>query len=434
MSKKHFIGVIISLMMVITMIPSFSCAADLPFTDVAADSWYYNDVKGAYDTGLINGMTDTAFEPDSNMTYAQAVKLAACMNQKYTTGSVTLGNGSSNWWDSYVYYAKAFNIISKDYDWNSNATRAGYVEIFAKALPDTALKEKNRIADNYIPDVTMIHPQAAAIYKLYRAGILTGMDENGTFQPDSNIKRSEVSAILTRMMNENTRKDLTLEPVTAKYIVGFSSNGGSAVEAQQIAENQKAVKPADPNKEGYRFAGWYLDSSLVTPYDFNSPVTQNVYLYAKWEDNSTVTFTVNFYSNGGSEIQAQKVKENEKAVWPSDPVREGFIFAGWYLDSNLTKSYEFNSPVTEDMNLFAKWKETESSVFTITFETTGGSAIQPQKVKKNELAFWPSDPFREGYRFTGWYLDSNLTKEYGFTRPVTEDFTLYAKWVEKSMS
>ena len=105
-NKKRFTGIVMSILMVITMIPSFAFADDLPFKDVPSSEWYYNDVKEAYDTGLINGMTDTTFEPASNMTYAQAVKLAACMNQKYTTGSVNLANGSPNWWDSYVAYAK----------------------------------------------------------------------------------------------------------------------------------------------------------------------------------------------------------------------------------------------------------------------------------------------------------------------------------------
>ena len=181
-----------------------------PNVKVPSSEWYYNDVKEAYDTGLINGMDTTTFAPESNMTYAQAVKLAACMNQKYITGSVTLTNGSPNWWDSYVDYAKRHNIISKDYSWNSNATRAGYVEIFAKALPDEALKAKNSIADGAIPDVSSSHPQASAIYKLYRAGVLNGMDDEGTFEPNNHVRRSEVAAILTRMLNESARRSITL--------------------------------------------------------------------------------------------------------------------------------------------------------------------------------------------------------------------------------
>ena len=66
------------------------------------------------------------------------------------------------------------------------------------------MSEKNKIANNTIPDVSMSHPQAETIYKMYRAGILTGINENGTFLPNNFIKRSEVAAILTRMMNKDT--------------------------------------------------------------------------------------------------------------------------------------------------------------------------------------------------------------------------------------
>ena len=210
--KRKEIGILMTVMMVFTMIPSFSFSAELPFSDVPENKWYYSDVKNAYETGLINGFEDRTFRPEENMTYAQAVKLAACMNQKYTTGSVTLSNGSPQWFDSYVAYAREKGIIDKDYDWNSKVTRAGCVEIFADSLPDEALREKNHIVDGCIPDVGKTHPQAAAIYKLYRAGILTGVDEIGSFQSDKRLERSEVSAILTRMMNEGARKDQSLGP------------------------------------------------------------------------------------------------------------------------------------------------------------------------------------------------------------------------------
>ena len=421
--KRKILGILISVLMVVTMIPSLTFAEELPFTDVAKDAWYYGDVKEAYDTGLINGMTATTFEPESNMTYAQAVKLAACMNQKYTTGSVTLVNGTVNWWDTYLDYAKTHNIINKDYSWNSNATRAGYVEIFAKALPDEALKAKNSIANGYIPDVGMSHPQSAAIYKLYRAGVLTGMDEKGTFQPDSSIKRSEVSAILTRMMNESARRELTLGPGTFHVI--FNSTGGSAVETQQVAENGKAAKPEDPTRVGYTFVGWYSDSGLTAFYDFETPVLGDVYLFAKWEEKAV--YKVDFHTDGGSIVEAQNVVENEKAVKPADPAREGYDFLGWYKDNGLTAAYDFENPVTENLTLYAKWEK----FYTVTFNTNGGSAVPVQKIKENEKATKPSDPTRDGYDFVNWYPDREWTTSFDFDSPVTGDLILYAKWIEK---
>jgi len=181
-----------------------------PFTDVLPSHWFYNDVKTAWEQGLVNGTTATTYSPDNNLTYAEAIKLAACMHQLYTTGTVTLTNGSPNWYDSYVTYAKNNGIINKDYTWGAQATRAGYMEIFANALPASALAAINTVPDNSIPDVPMTHPQAVAIYKLYRAGILQGVDAAHNCNPGSNIKRSEVAAILTRMMNDTKRVSFSM--------------------------------------------------------------------------------------------------------------------------------------------------------------------------------------------------------------------------------
>ncbi len=181
-----------------------------PFTDVNVREWFSEDVADAYESGLINGITITTFAPYENLTYAEAVKLAATMHQKHTTGSVTLENGSP-WYMSYVDYAKENDIIMEDYDWNATATRAGYMEIFANALPESALTEINTIADNAIPDVPMTHESAEAIYKLYRAGIVQGVDEARNCSPEANIRRSEVAVILTRMMDSAARIEFIIE-------------------------------------------------------------------------------------------------------------------------------------------------------------------------------------------------------------------------------
>ena len=202
--KKRIISILMALVMALSLLPAGALAAGLPFTDVKTSDWFYNDVKNAYDKGLINGKTATTFEPNSNLTYAEAVKLAACMNQRNATGMVTLVNGNP-WYATYVGYAQDNGIISKDYDWNAKATRAGYMEIFANALPAANLKPVNNVPDGAIPDVPMSHPQADAIYTLYRAGILQGSDSQHSCKPNDNIKRSEVAAILTRMMDVKER-------------------------------------------------------------------------------------------------------------------------------------------------------------------------------------------------------------------------------------
>ena len=186
-----------------------------PFRDIKESDWFYKNVLYAYSLGLINGKTPTEFQPDVNLTYAEAVKLAACMHELYTTGEITPGSGNP-WYQCYVNYAKANNIISVDYAWDMPATRAGYMAIFANALPAEALEEMNAIADGAIPDVPPTHPNSAAIYKLYRAGIVQGVD-TVTFacNPSANIKRSEVSAVLSRMMDPTVRVSFSIGTVAS---------------------------------------------------------------------------------------------------------------------------------------------------------------------------------------------------------------------------
>ena len=184
-------------------------AAEFNFTDVKTSDWFYNDVKSAVEMELVNGKTPTTYAPNDNLTYAEAIKLAACMNQLYVDGKVTLTSGNP-WYKPYVDYCIDNEIIDKEYNYTDVATRAGYMGIFAKALPDKGLKAINNVPDNSIPDVSSSKAYAEGVYKLYRAGILTGVDEAHNCNPLANIKRSEVAAILTRMMDEDKRVEFNM--------------------------------------------------------------------------------------------------------------------------------------------------------------------------------------------------------------------------------
>lgn len=183
----------------------------LPFGDVTQDDWFYNDVKTAYKNGLINGKGDL-YCPNDNMTYAEAVKLATCMHQLYFDKKVTLTNGTVNWYDTYVEYARANGIISYDITPKADQKidRKEFVAIFHAALPEAEYTQINSVADNSIPDVSTESTYSYQIYSFYRSGILTGSD-GGYFNPDNSILRSEVAAILTRMFDSSARRSITLE-------------------------------------------------------------------------------------------------------------------------------------------------------------------------------------------------------------------------------
>jgi hypothetical protein len=185
------------------------------FTDVSESDWFYDDVYAAVDMGLINGkyVNPPMYVPDGRLTIAEAIKLAAVMREYSETGMITLTNGNP-WYQTYVEYCGDFGIIGYDeYDgmYNDQATRAQYAVIFANALDSSEFAEINEIEDGDIPDVSLSDEYGQAVYKLYRAGILQGNDQEGTFAPATGIKRSEVAAILSRMMDSSERKTFTLD-------------------------------------------------------------------------------------------------------------------------------------------------------------------------------------------------------------------------------
>jgi len=211
---KKVISILIAVCMLCSTV-AFANDTNNPFTDVHKGAWYYVQIVKAAELGLINGKTATEFKPDDLLTYAEAIKLAACMNELYTTGKVTLVNGSP-WYKTYLDYCIEHKIITKMYNYNDNATRAGYIEIFANALPDEAFDDINNVPDGSILDVDGHASYALYVYKLYRAGIVSGVDEEHNCNPDAFIKRSEVATILCRMMDESARVNFKMaedEPI-----------------------------------------------------------------------------------------------------------------------------------------------------------------------------------------------------------------------------
>lgn len=189
---------------------TYGGSAELSFTDVPENAWFYNDVRYAVERNLIAGYSAETFAPEEGLTIAETIKLAACMHQLYNEGSVTLQNGGSVWYQPYVDYAGERGIVDKTYaDYNAKITRSEFVKLFYNAMPESEYTHKNSVVDNAIPDVKMSDANAGQIYAFYRAGILVG-SETGLFNPAQNIKRSEVAAIMTRMFDPSARKSITL--------------------------------------------------------------------------------------------------------------------------------------------------------------------------------------------------------------------------------
>lgn len=180
-----------------------------PFTDVKTTDWYYSFVEASHQMGLLNGTSDTTYAPNTDLTVAAAVKLAACMNILYNGGdpNTDISVGKGVWYSTYMAYALQHGIIDTDLSsrQGEKITRSEYVYMFSRALPAEAFKEINTVAVGSIPDVKSCNTKyEQAIYKFYRAGIVIG-NSAGEFMPDNTISRAEVATILVRMMDTSFR-------------------------------------------------------------------------------------------------------------------------------------------------------------------------------------------------------------------------------------
>ncbi|MFR0604864.1 InlB B-repeat-containing protein [Bifidobacterium pseudolongum subsp. globosum] len=207
-----------------------------------------------------------------------------------------------------------------------------------------------------------------------------------------------------------------------KYIVTFDSNGGTVVKATTVDYGQKVSQPAAPSRTGYAFNGWYTAKTGGSKYDFAKPVTANITLYARWTINK---YTVTFDANGGTAVAAATVEHGQKVSQPANPTRTGYTFNGWYTAKAGGSKFNFDTTITADMTLYAQWTINK---YTVTFDTNGGSTVNPLIAEHGKTVSKPADPTRTNYTFTGWYTAKTGGAKFDFAKPITSNVTVFAQW------
>ena len=157
----------------------------------------------------------------------------------------------------------------------------------------------------------------------------------------------------------------------------------------------------------------------------------------------TVTFVA---ENGGGAFAdgsiVMRIQTNDKGVcsMPESPVRDGYVFGGWYYDNTCTHAVDFSQPLLSDASnfvvLFAKWTEAPSNVLDVTYSANGGqfadgNNVMLGKTDSNGIARQPLAPTRDGYVFAGWYYHSDGTDQVDFNQPIVgggDPVTLFAAW------
>lgn len=246
--------------------------------------------------------------------------------------------------------------------------------------------------------------------------------ETNTFTISTTAKRAYVKSI--EFLYNNAETCTVAYYDGADVISTFTVDKGTTLD--------ETSKPANPEKEGYVFAGWYTNVDLTDKYNFDLPVTADLKLYAKFEESVAVeTQTVTFMKDAETLFDTSVVKKGNTVGVPAEPTNDGYSFAGWYTDVRCTTAYDFNLPVNTDIALYAKWL----AKYTVSFDTDGGSTVESQTVVTGNKATKPAvNPTKKGYNFVGWYTDNTYTTEFDFENTIiTDNTTIYAKFEDTSI-
>ncbi|MBR5420470.1 MAG: InlB B-repeat-containing protein, partial [Lachnospiraceae bacterium] len=242
------------------------------------------------------------------------------------------------------------------------------------------------------------------------------------------------------------------------YTVSFDAKGGK--EASAIVVHAGGTIPAasipTSSRSGYTFLGWFTEVTGGTKLTTSTVITADITYYAQWKQNSSggggggsnppapgpgpepeyCSVSFNMLDHGDS-VSSQKVLKGECAERPADPVAEGFVFGGWYTSAECKEEelFDFNTPVNEDITLYAKWTERAGqTVYTVSFSMMDhGDPIDPVEVISGNKVIKPADPVDADYDFGGWYTSAECKEgeAFDFDTPIKGDITLYAKWTKK---
>ena len=223
----------------------------------------------------------------------------------------------------------------------------------------------------------------------------------------------------------------------AVYTVSFDMQGkGNELQSQQIKKNGKAVKP-EPTADGYTFEGWFTEAACQNAFDFNTAITKNITLYAKWK---LETYSITYEMDGGENDESNPTSftiESETIVFKNPKVRVGYLFDGWYYNPDYSHvATQVSQGYFGDITLYAKWIPTQYEVIYAAGSRGIGTVEIDYKphgdtlVLSSEKYLYYNENYRVSFLHAGWALSDDGTKEYDFGAKYSTDadIILYPYW------
>lgn len=417
--------------------------------------WYFPYVYAAYDAGLMKGVGEDRFAPESHLTRAQMAMLLYRMAGAPEVQAENLFTDVQNdeWYTSAVLWAAEHKVVYGYGDGrfrpNGDITRQEAVVMLARFAALQEVELKKTVEPQAFTDEAKISEWAKEAVKLCtEAGILEGYPD-GSFRPWNLITRAEAAKIivifhglLQKTPDQPNPPDPTDPPdPTAptdppeSYTVTFVGDQGYA----KVDGKRVESVTLEPGRTWLNFSlfgdktvGYELDDVQVT----SGTLSRNgsAFVLKDIHEDVTVSFstkdmvlTVKFVSAQSAVIEPASVQVPwGQTVEEPTATRTGYEVTGWYTEPGLEHLFDFTKPVYESVTLYAKWGVKH---FTVNF-WDGDTLLYTQQVRYNARVERPADPQKEDFLFVGWYTDPELTDAYSFLRATTSDLDLYAMWRE----
>ena len=224
---------------------------------------------------------------------------------------------------------------------------------------------------------------------------------------------------LVEYLPENTLGEITLVATweLATYDLFYNLDGGilESENPTTYTMNDEFILN-NPTKNGYNFLGWYVNDVKIEKIEKGT--TGNLTLLAKWELQK---HTIEFNSNGGTNVSNQIVNHFDKVLEPDHPTRLGYDFLGWFIGED---EYDFNNEVTTNLELVAKWQIINYNINYDLNDSINNSSNPSSYTVEDTISLL--NPTKKGYIFVGWYVNDNKVEQINLG--TTGHLMLVAKW------
>lgn len=216
--------------------------------------------------------------------------------------------------------------------------------------------------------------------------------EEGDFVNEPNVVALEGEKLsgwdkeITKAITSNTTFTAQFETITFK--VTFVDYDQTVISEQTVNYNTSATNPGEQTREGYTFSGW--DKEFET-------ILEDLTITAQY----TIIKLVATYYDGDKYLGEITADYGTAFAVLATPIKDGFSFDWWYLDSEFKNKYDFKSEAVTDITLYAKYDEIELELYTVKFYVDD-EIYSEQNVYSGKDAVAPGIPSKVGHTFSHW--------------------------------